>query len=280
MPTRLTLLFSVTTDPADRSSASGHQGGWSESFWYLGSGFLDISAFIKWGNSRSNLLSGEATIIGYRQQLYTISGNKLLPGGAGSGVLNIPGAFPTDLNAPQDSLMMTFTLANQPTTLRHRLACLPDSQVTNGEYQPTTAYKTQVTNYASFIVASGWGSVTRDLTQPEARLKSITGAVITTLSATGAAAGDYIILRRVKGDDSFPVSGSFLVTAVVGNTDGSFAYTVYPAPPDTVSKPNGTVRKDVLTTAVIATGQPNRLVVRKVGRPFVLYRGRRSKRRV
>lgn len=276
MPIRIALLISVTTDPADRFSASPHSGGWSESFWFPGNAFVPLKVFQLWGQSRANLLAGECTVTGYRQQLFTISGNKLLPGGSASGVLNYPGSYPTDLNAPQDSLMVNFTVSGQPNNIRHRLAGLPDSQVSQGEYQPTTAYKTSITNYMNGVINNGFQAVTRDLTQPDARVKSIAGDVLTTLTATGAAPGDYVILRRVRDVNGDPVSGSFLVETVTPNADGTFAYALYGLSA-TVSTPNGTARKDLLVINNILTGQPNRLVVRKIGRPFVQYRGRRSK---
>ena len=126
----------------------------------------------------------------------------------------------------------------------------------------------------------------RDITNnPESRVVSITPAdavthasVITTQSATGAAVGDYIILRRVRDDVGIPVKGSYLVSAI-GATGNFTAYTVVNGPEQTVTKPNGTCRTDKLTLAAYSGGQPNRLVARKVGRPFQQYRGRHSKRR-
>ena len=126
----------------------------------------------------------------------------------------------------------------------------------------------------------------RDITNnPESRVVSITSAdpvthasVIITQSATGAAVGDYIILRRVRDDDGIPVQGSYLVSAI-GASGGFTAYTVANGPTQTVTTPNGTARTDKLVLATYTGGQPNRLVARKVGRPFQQYRGRRSRQR-
>lgn len=280
MPVRVALLFSLTTDPSDRGSASPHSGGWSESFFIPGNAFQPPAFFTAWGQSRSGLLAGEATISGYRQQLVTISGNKLIPGGTAGGVLNIPGSFGSDLSAPQAALMVNFAVAAQPQNLRHRLAGIPKSQVTGGEYQPTTAMKAAVTKYTTFVSSGIFEGVVRDLTQPDARVKGLAAGVLTTISATGAAQKDYIRLRRVKDDSGNPVEGSFLVLAVVVNADTTVSYTLFGAPAQAVSTPNGTARKDLLAEAIIQSGAVNRLVARKIGRPFVLFRGRRSKRRV
>lgn len=278
MPVRVTLLFDITTDPQDRASASPHSGGWSESFYVAGTQFQPLTFFTAWAGNRAGLLAGEGAIIGYRQQLFTIDGNKLLPGGSAAGALNTPGVWGSDLNAPQDSLMLNWSLSGQPQTIRTRLPGVPDSQVASGEYQPAALYKTYLTKYVNFIVGIPMTGISRDLTQPDSRVKSFSAGSLTTLSATGAAAKDYIRFRRVKDDNGRPLEGSYLVTAVVANADGTFSYTLFDSPAQTVSKPNGTARRDLLVNPVITAGVPNRLVVRKIGRPFQLYRGRRSKR--
>jgi hypothetical protein len=280
MPVRTTLLFAVTTDPGDRASASPHSGGWSESFYIPGNTFQGQQFFSNWATARAQLLAGECSIIGYRQQLVTISKNRLLPGGSAAGTLNVPGVFGSDLNAPQDSLMVNFTLAGQPQQVRHKLPGIPDSQVSNGEYQPAAVFKGNVTKYMNLIISDVFAGIARDLTQPDARVKSLAAGVLTTMTATGAAAGDFIRLRRVKDDNGNPVEGTFLVQQVVNNADTTVSYTLVAAPNQTVTKPNGTARHDLLVLANITNGVPNRLVIRKVGRPFVQYRGRRSKRRV
>lgn len=279
MPVRITLLLSVTTNPPDTTTAAAHSGGWSESFYSSGSSFLPPSFFQTWGQQRAGCLSGEASIIGYRQQLVTISGNKLLPGGSAAGTLLYPGVATNDLNAPQDALMINFTVGGQPQNLRHRLAALPDSQVENGEYQPNAAYKGAITKYINLIAGGQFSAIVRDLTQPDARVVSLIGGVLTTQSATGAIVGQYIRLRRVKDNAGNPVEGTFLVMAAGGGGGAPSTYTLFPAPTQTVNTPNGTARLDLLVNPTITGGTPNRLVIRKIGRPFVQYRGRRSKQR-
>jgi hypothetical protein len=280
MPVRISLLLAVTTDPTDRVAASPHSGGWSESFYAPGNQFAALPFFVLWANQRANILAGECAVVGYRQQLFTISQNKLLPGGSAGGALNVPGGWPNDLNAPQDSLMVNFQVAGQPQNIRHRLPGIPDSQVSAGEYQPNATFKAALTKYIQLITAGVFEALVHDLTQPDARVRSLAGAALTTQSATGAIAGGYIRFRRVKDDIGRPVEGAFLVTAVVANADGSFTYTLFDPPLQTVSTPNGTCRHDLLVEANIVGGNPNRLVIRKVGRPFAQYRGRRSKRKV
>lgn len=278
MPVRITLLMQVATDPTDRSTASPHIGGWSESFYFPGTKFPDISIIQGWGKFRAAMLAGECSVVGYRQQLYTINKNKLLPGGSASGSFLFPGVFVSDLNAPQDSLMMNWILAGQPQTIRTKMPGLPDSQVSSGEYQPTKLFAQAVLSYIQYVTVNQFSGVSRDLTQPDCRVKSFTAGSLTTLSATGAVPGDYIRFRRVKDDNNNPVEGTYLVQTVVNNADSTVTYTLFGTPPQTVSRPNGTCRRDVLVNPGIIGGTANRLVIRKVGRPFQQYRGRRSKR--
>lgn len=278
MPVRQTLLFAVTTTAKDPTQAAPHSGGWSESFYVGGNAFNDVSIFKKWATQRALLLSGLASVIGYRQQLYTLSGNKLLPGGSGGGVFFFPGNYAGDLNAPQDSLQLNFVVTSQPNSIRHRIAAVPDTIISGGEYNGDTTYQGYLSQYFNVVVSLGFGAVTRDLTKPDATVRSITGGVITTNTSTGAALNQYIRLRRVKDNLGHPVEGTFLVAAIVNNADGSVAYTVINPPTQTVSNPNGTARLDVLVFNSFSSGSVGRLVVRKVGRPFAAYRGRRSKR--
>lgn len=291
MTIRATLFFGVTTNPNDRNAASPHSGGWSESIYLIGNAFADIGFLMQWANTRATLLAGECSVIGYRQQMFTVTGNKMLPGGAGSGTLNYPGNYPNDLDVPQASLMCNLQVATQPQTIRQRLAGMPDSMVTYGEYQPTDAYKGSVTKYLNFLsnklaLAFTIGAVTHDLTQPSVRLLSInpvagaTTATVITDAPTGTIPGGWIRFHRVRDVAGLPVSGSFVVTQTAALANGQQTYTIAGyLSGQTVVAPNGLARNDVLVINPLMSGKPNRVVVRKVGRPFVQYRGRRSKRR-
>lgn len=276
---RQTLLMQVTTDPQNRAVSAPHSGGWSESFYIAGTTPITGKLLNNLATQRANLLASECTIVGYRSQLVTISGNRLLPGGTGGGSLNFPGGGGGNIGGVENSLMVNFTLNGQPTTVRHRLAGLPDIQVVFGEYAGNVPYPNALNVYLGALTDVGAGGIVRDISgNPEARVVSLAGAVLTTQSTTGAAVGDYIILRRVRDENGDPVTGSYLVSAaaVVG---GMFTYTLLNPPGQTVTKPNGTCRRDVLTFASYTGLNVGRLVYRKIGRPFQQYRGRRSRSR-
>ena len=285
MPLRCTLLLSVTTQPSDRVAASPHSGGWSESFYRLTDAPVSQQQMQRWASARAALMSGLASVTGWRQQVVTISGNRLLPGGASSGTLNVPGAWGTSLNAPQDSLMVYYTVANHPGTVRAKLAALPDSVVLQGEYQPDVVFKRDLTHYFTHIVRDQqFAAITRDLSVTTARVLSIqpgvpaAGQATITVSGAIVSEGEYLITHRVRDDSGQPVSGSWYVRTVVEATGTIGVYVVDGYQAGKVGVPNGLARVDRLIANVLTGGNPGRLSVRKIGRPTVGYRGRRSKR--
>lgn len=276
---RQTLLMALTTDPQNRAVAAPHSGGWSESFYIAGTTPLPLTPLLVLANARAALLATECTIVGYRSQLVTIAGNRLLPGGTGGGSLNVPGGTGNSIGAVQSALMVNLQLNGQPTTVRHRLAGMPDNNVVFGEYGGNNPYPGGLTKWFTVLQTYGAGGIVRDITgNPEARVVSLAGGILTTQSTTGAAVNDFIILRRVRDENGLPVIGSYMVTAIA-NVGGTFQYTLQNPPAQTVVKPNGTCRKDALTFAAYASYTVGRVVSRKIGRPFQQYRGRRSRTR-
>ena len=155
MPLRYSLLFQVTTDPTNRSAAIGHAGGWSESFYIAGTTPITFNSLASLADARAILLGQECAIVGYRTQTVTISGNRLLPGGTGSGTLQSPGVNGNTINSPWDALMVNLTLNGQAATVRHRLAGLPDAICLNGEFQPYASWSTNLRTYIAGLLGLG-----------------------------------------------------------------------------------------------------------------------------
>lgn len=285
---RVTMLFQVTTNPDDPSSAASHSGGWSESMWQNNGTPLLPAVYKKLCQTRATLLPKQATIVGIRQGIYNLVGNKLLPQGTSGAKFLTPGntAYTTDL--PQCSLEVSGLGAGVPNSNRFRLGCLPDEQITNGEYQPTVGYKGLVTTYLRNLSPFGnpamggpWWFVGRNTFPPSVRVASLVplggvtlDATLVTLADTTAGVGDYIRFHRVYDDSNNPVKGTYLVKAVPAvNT-----YTLTGIPQQKVSKPSGLCRKDELTPVAYLEVNVSRAVVKKIGRPFQQYRGRASNR--
>lgn len=273
MPNRLTMIFQLTTTPTNLARAHQHIGGWSESVWTNLNPSAYTPLFITVQQRRANLLPASAALVGLRSQSFTISGNKLLPGGAASSRVNLPGnaSFVTDL--PQVSLLLDAQAAGAPNSSRLTLRGMPDSIMIGGEYQPTPAFAGAVTLFCNSLVGLNFGFVGRDLAQASVRVNKIAANVVTVdaIPGTGLAVGDYIRFHRVTDDNGNPVKGAFVVTGIAGNlltVQGLDA---------TLTTPSGTLRRDLLQMFGFGPITPIRAVVKKVGRPFEQYRGRRSK---
>jgi len=273
---RLTNIFMATTAPTNLATARAHTAGWSESFWTS----LNQAGFnAPWTvqqQRRAVMLPPTAAIVGYRIQEYTISGNKLLPGGTSAGRQNLPGSGTLTIDLPQVALQANCASRLTPNSSRLVLRGMPDSIMVGGEYQPTATFQAAFTNFANSMSGLNFGFIGRDLAQASVRVLSIAGNVITVdaIPATGLVVGDFVRLNRVYGELGNPVKGSFRVTAIAGQTVTVAGLVA------TVTKPSGTIRRDQLTYLNYGQILPIRAVVKKVGRPFEQYRGRRSKSRV
>lgn len=267
------LLFAVTTDPDNPADASAHSGGWSESHWsnVVGTIAVDCATLAQ---ARARLLPAEVSIIGYRVENFTVTGNKLTPNGTSSGRFQYPGSNGRNLNLPQDGVLMSGSTSGAPNANRFNLRGLPDSIIQKGEYQPDPAFKGGMTNYVNTLINAQWGFLGRIKTTPSARVNSIAAGVVTLNGPVGGVANvDYLRLNRVYDNNGNPVKGTFLITDITGN-----AYTVQGLGATAVGAPSGSARIDALAFYIYNKVVPNRAVVRKIGRPFEQYRGRASAR--
>lgn len=282
MALKITMLFSVTTSVTDPTYASQHSGGWSESFWSPGNAFLNLTDLLNILPARANLLPAGAAIIGVRQGLYTIQGNKLNPQGTSGFKVRYPGSSSYTVNLPQDSLELSGQSSTSINSNRFRLGCMPDEVMLGGEFQPPGPYKAALTVYRNNIVlgAPVLGFVGRVLSNPSLRVLSITpgvGGLATVVMSglLGAVVGtDYMRFHRVYNDIGQPVKGSFLTMA--GPTPPTYLISGYTG--GAVTRANGTARLDQIALYTYRSITVGRAVVKKIGRPFEQYRGRQSNR--
>lgn len=270
------LLFQVTTEPVDKVYATSHSGGWSEGFWTNYQPTGAVGATIQnWADARALMLPSQMTIVGYRISVYDLTNNKLTPGGTSAGKLIKPGLASWSASNPQAALQLGWPAIAGPNASRIVLRGLPDEVVVNGEFNGSALFRQGLSALAVRIGISQFGWVGRDLSQPSAVVNKIAGNVVTlSQPLAGLGAGDFLRFRKCYNDAGSPVKGSYLVTAAAGSD-----YTIQAYLGGNLTTPSGTARKDVV--AFIQGGVPiiSRTVVRKIGRPFESYRGRRSKSR-
>lgn len=271
---KTSLLFQVNTEPVDRQFATPHAGGWTEGVWTQYSPSTSPTGTVKaWANARAFLLPIQCTIVGYRISVYDLVKNKLTPGGTSAGKLIYPGVAVYTAGNPQSGLELGWPAAAGPNSSRIVLRGLPDEVVVKGEFNGSSSFRSFLTRLTNLYFGQNFGWVGRDLSVPYATVNLIAGNVVTlSVALGGIAVGDFLRFRKVRGDNGSPVKGSYLITNVAGAV-----LTLQGLNGVSLTKPNGTARQDVV--GFITGGQANigRVVVKKIGRPFESYRGRRSK---
>lgn len=253
-----------------------HVAGWSESCWWDTDNVAALMNALRRGvggkggllPTRAGLLPASGAIIGVR----------LYKGGAGRGqsyAMSFPG-FWTIADVPQMALLCKTGPVDFAVTRRFVLRGIPDNFVHSGEFCATRNFATGVAEY--FKALSNFSFLANDPDAPKIPVFSIsaTGLVtavgatqpffvnqLVTINRTLDAHGD---LRSFSGHVASigPLGNQFtLANWNIGATTGGTAAT------------KGTKLFD-MSDAVSAV---SRVVVRKVGRPFEQYRGRRSKSR-
>lgn len=275
MLTRKTIF--ITQSTVGVGGGAVRLGGWSESFWQAGPFYNPFGGGGNLPFYRAALLPNGASLVGARDQSYTILGNKLIPGGSAiyRGLVNGSSGLLCDV--PQVGLQVGGSVVGGNNAARLILRGIPDSQTVSGEYNPSLAYATAVQKYLTYIQTSvAFGMIGRDLSQVAQRVNNIAGAVLTTSAVIAGVVNNasYIRFLHVKDDSNLPVTGTYLVTAGAGT-----AALTLQGLNKTLTKPNGLARVDAISFYAFGALFPVRAIVRKVGRPFVQYRGRASKRR-
>jgi len=279
MQNRLTMLFQNVTAPTNRTAADPHIAGWSESFYStsdLTAGAAKIIALI---TARATILPKTASIVGYRIGFYNIVGRKLQPAGTQTAKYRQVGNIAWETDVPQVSLMFGGNAGGTANTNRFAARCIPDVMVNNGEYQPTTAFSANVQAYIQALLTGGWGFIGRDLTAWQAPISDITAPGV--VSFVGAfpvgqpGLGDYLRFHYAYQANSLPITGTYRIGSIdFANNKMTLLGWQGGAMPNVT----GFMRWDKIAMNTFSAININRIVVRKVGRPFENYRGRRSNR--
>jgi hypothetical protein len=270
---KASLLIDYFSDPQNFADATAHQGGWSETFWWGGAAAPNLvgSTLV---STRATLLAKTCRIVAARVQQYDLTNSIFTPQGSISQLIQRQGnaAYAADL--PQVALGLVATSAQGANSRRFTLRGIPDEMMQNGEYQPTPAYKGQLTAFINAVIGDAWSFPGLGLDQPAARISSTAAGKVTVDDATPFAVGNYVTFLKCRDVNGKPVSGRFRVTAKDVNT-----LTLDGLDPAIVTKNVGRLRRyaaGLLTINAIGIGRAR---VKKIGRPFDQYRGRASKKR-
>jgi len=269
MPFKCTMFFTVATGSTEDDPSAVRVAGWSES-WYDTSIIQEnvITDFRKLCAKRAALLPASGTIVAQRyQEVDPVGPSKVdtarFPGGSllcdypslslycrvrGSGVRNI-----------------------RPMYLRG----LPDVTITRGEFTPSFTYAATLQRF--FTELQGFSFRAQALGNQTVAVLTIlaTGEVHAAAPGlTGVAAGSKVSITGCRTEGGKVISGTFIVSAAASPT--IFTLANYPATVTTGGNVRlfGNIYPEVPADGVTVS----RVVTKKVGRPFGLFRGRQSPR--
>jgi len=282
MPFKVTLLLQDSTGITSTGTvlASQHIGGWSESYYSSVGSITQLRSRLitagSWGigllPARAALLPSTGQIVGYRiATVFPRSGRTQTASAAW------PGQFAANTDVPQMAVMCTAQSTTTSNIRRFALRGIPDFQVTYGEYTPSVTYQAAMTAFLNEL--SAWQFVGQDFAVTNFPIVNVTaGGVVTVAGSMTFAVGDAVqILSTVL--DASGRKFTFKTKVTVGVTAGNQVTVAnWPLLPST----GGIFRflNYLLFNIDGANATADRAAVRKVGRPFGQYRGRRSKRKV
>lgn len=278
MPFKVSILFQcLTGGPTGGFGGSSHVGGWSESVYYNSSDINALRARLlttgSWGfplvTARAALLPASASIVGYRiSTVYPRTGRSQVA------KIRIPGSSGLITDVPQMALASSIPSISTPNVRRFGIRCVPDSQVVNGEYSPSGPYGPDVTSYFSSL--GNWQFVGQDLTEPNWSVVGVSALGVVTLTAMPPwNVGDFVYVKNTIDPMGNKFTAGRTVSAI-GPILGQVTLLNWGVGVST----GGLARRYSIGFFTMdgSRGAVDRVTVRKVGRPFDQYRGRRSRR--
>jgi len=269
---KATMLFSLTTAP-DNGLDNARTGGWSESWYFSGTIAETVTAFTSGAGAlcplRAALLPATASIMGQRYQTV----DPLPVGAAISRARDFPGRPVLVTDVPQMALLISCVGVAVPNVKHFVMRGVPDENVVGGEFKPVVSYANALELFLAKLGTFKFKGM--DSTVPKIAVSEVNTAAGT---CTTKVPHNFVVGDRVRftglqnsqtvksfSEERTVISIPTVNTFVFASQLIGFTYTI------------GFVRKK--TTIYIpvdpANSEVQRATVRKVGRPFDQYVGRR-----
>ncbi len=284
MSIKVVILFQDITavgvtggSPFLNYSVRSHIAGWSESIYWFGDDVVALTtALTQATNGNPGLLPARAALL---PASAAIIGVRLYQGGAGRGQslgLSYPGAAGNQTDVPQMALLCKLGNASAAVARRFTIRGIPDVFVTAGEWIPTIAYANLVGDYIRALQNFVFRAI--DPASPVAPIFAINTAGLVQLNQNTSpfVNGQFVTIQKALDVNQIPRSLKTTITAIGPNAN-QFTLAAWPFGPCTGGK--ATAKTFGLWGITASLSGVVRAVVRKVGRPFEQYRGRRSKKR-
>lgn len=267
--TKVTMFFELQTQLTSKA-IGGRTAGWTESWYYQG----DVSSAISAATGRRGLCALRADLLprtgSIPAQRYQIV-DSVPPGPSSTRYTNFPGGgFETDL--PQVALLVNVPGTGVRNGKKLILRGIPDQFMIDGEFVADPIYERSLNLF--FQQLGQWRFRGQDFSAPLVPIDSITSVgQVNLIQNVPYATGDKVAIigSRLVGSARVIPSRSWTVVRPTGNQFEAIGWA------QTASAKGGNARK--VTPAYFQPDTANieieRATVRKVGRPFDLYRGRR-----
>jgi len=269
--------------------------GWTESFISpnspTGTGLTMARAL---ATARAALLPQGANMTGIRyQEIDKVVNNVYQNGAAATSNFNLPGAtssagVPNLSDVPSMSLLINLRSSNYTNIRRYRMACVPDVQATAGEYTPQpgpVVLGNQLPGYQSFLstylalLNGGWQFRASDSSTAQIAIQGVAAnGLITVPAGTALNVGARYKVKGLKNIYNQSVSGG--IYYVLANPAGTANTYILKGWTNGIVY-FGIVQQYTLIYPMIACGlsDVSRIVTRKVGRPFLVTHGRKSRKK-
>lgn len=272
MPSKIVMLINGLTEKAPPDPQLGYAGsfhafGVTESFWLNLTNFATITNRVhEICLARAGLLPLNCEIVAARVYTDGVGTSRLIPLGyrGDTGVLNLAG----------DAILCQTQTSGVLFQRKFWIHCVPDEQVQNGEWQPTANYKQRTIAYLNKLIAYAmWYAQART---NQVGIVTVTSAGLVTFgNAHGFNVGDQVRITRVYLSSLGRFYGGTFRVATVGPLSTQLTLNGWPAYNGAggIAFTKGTQFVGMTDVDVLRGG------IRKVGRPFTVYHGRRSKRK-
>jgi len=268
---KATMIFRLSSQDVQQQDAVKRLGGWTESFHFQGE--IDAMKLKLFGGAtgglcgaRAALLPNQAVIVGQRYQHVDPVGR------AQTNDKQFQGGLTLAQDIPGMAALVRLRGQGVDNTAGYKLAGIPDTLVQRGEADFDQNFSANLT---FFIAKLGeWRFKGIDLTVPKRQLVSITAdGLVTTMIAHGYAVGDLVRISRARIPHSTQ-GGKGLFTVTSTPTTTTFTINGWEFDNTTL----GTARKQTTIYPKIDSADSGfeRIVTRKIGRPFGQYVGRHS----
>lgn len=264
---KCTALFQLTTTSSE-SSYGSRLAGWSESFYSALTNPTQVrSDFQALCRARAALLPESGAIVGQRY-------NQVNPTGPSrSEAVICPGVKLSNCDVPQMAALCRAFARNTNNVRNLILRGVPDARVVDGEFQPSRNWLGAFTSFVQVMTDKQFAFRGRDLAQTLYPVQQISDAGVMQLEvAASYVVGDYVRVLRTVNESDRKVGGRFRISIVTDATH----YVLQGW--DKGNTVRGQVRKDAIIFPVIGDATLERIITRKVGRPFGQYVGRLARR--